>query len=92
MPGQGSGDVITTAQAKRLFAIAKPGDRWSDEGLKALIAKAGFSSSKDLPRALYDKLCTYTAARSEAEWGGTPSTDPGDGLGVTQDDWDEAMT
>jgi len=47
--------VITDAQRKRLFTIAKK-QSWSDGDLKALLARGGYTSSKDIRQADYDAL------------------------------------
>jgi hypothetical protein len=47
--------VISEAQRKRLFAIAKT-QSWSDEDIKALIARHGYASSKDIRLADYDAI------------------------------------
>ena len=47
--------VITDAQRKRLFTIAKQ-QSWSDGDLKALLAQGGYTSSKDIRQADYDAI------------------------------------
>ena len=50
------GPVISEAQAKRLYAIAK-GKQYTDEGIKALLEEHGYKSSKDIPKSKYQAIC-----------------------------------
>jgi len=45
-------DIISEAQRKRLYAISKDGDK-----AKEIIAKYGYSSSKDIKKVDYEKIC-----------------------------------
>lgn len=47
--------VISDAQRKRLFAIAK-GKQWTDEDIKKLLATKGYTSSKDVKVRDYDAI------------------------------------
>lgn len=47
--------IISDAQRKRLFAIAK-GKGWSDDDIKKLLAAKGYTSSKDVRLRDYDAL------------------------------------
>lgn len=54
--GQGDTLIISTDQAKRLYAIAKNGG-WSDIELKAWLKEVwGYDSSKQIPRRQYDEI------------------------------------
>ena len=72
--------VISEAQRKRLFAIAKT-QSWSDEDIKALIARHGYASSKDIRLADYDAI---VAALQTGEVPGprAPGDDDADGFGA----------
>ncbi len=49
-------DVISTAQAKRLFAIAQG----QNELLKDILKEFGYESSKDIKKSDYEKICEAT--------------------------------
>lgn len=51
-PQQSDTDIISEAQRKRLYAISKDGDK-----AKEIIAKYGYSSSKDIKKVDYEKIC-----------------------------------
>lgn len=53
----GGANVISQAQAKRLYAIAKE-NGWADEDLKKLIQSYGFESSKLITKDKYEKICS----------------------------------
>jgi hypothetical protein len=65
-PSPGPGPAVTAARAnlraisepqrKRLFAIAKKEQSWTDDDLKKLIATFGYESSKDIRLADYDAI------------------------------------
>lgn len=55
--GQGGG-LISEAQAKRLYALAKKGNK-SDEQMKAYLKTLGYENSKDIERKDYEKICTW---------------------------------
>jgi len=80
-PGPGPGvaavhakRVISDAQRKRLFAIAKK-QSWSDDDIKALIARHGYESSKDIRLGDYDAI---VAALETGEVVDEPGADVGD--------------
>lgn len=50
------GPVISEAQSKRFYAIAK-GSGKSDDEIKAFVKQCGFESSKDITRDKYDQMC-----------------------------------
>jgi len=80
-PSPGPGPEVTAARAeraisdgqrKRMFAIAKK-NNWTDEDIKALIAKHGYASSKDI------RLADYDAIVQALETGEVPAErEPGD--------------
>jgi phage recombination protein Bet len=77
--------VISEAQRKRLFTIAKK-QSWSEEDIKALLARHGYSSSKDIRLGDYDGLITAL------ETGELPAArEPGDDddAGFGQAPWEE---
>ena len=47
-------EVITEAQSKRLFMLAKGKDT---DKVKAIIDKYGFSKSKDITKSKYNSIC-----------------------------------
>lgn len=49
-------DFISTAQAKRFYAIGK-GAGWTDLEMKDYLAKLGIASSKEIPRSRYAQIC-----------------------------------
>jgi len=51
-PQSATTDVISDAQCKRLYAIGKDKDK-----AKAIIAKYGYVSSKDIKKSDYEKIC-----------------------------------
>jgi hypothetical protein len=67
-PSGGGGGVISPAQQKRMYAIAKNGG-WSDVEIKARLAKHGFEHSADVTRDKYEQIC----AEFEAGDGGGAS-------------------
>jgi hypothetical protein len=50
------GNYATPSQVKRLWAIAKAAG-FTAEGVKALLLANGISSSKEIPRNLYEPIC-----------------------------------
>jgi hypothetical protein len=48
--------LISEGQRKRLYAISKQAG-WTDEELRALVARHGYKSSKDIPMAEYEAIC-----------------------------------
>ena len=58
-----NGEVISEAQAKRLFAISKSAGMSNDQ-IKDMAARYGYEHSRDILKADYDKLC------QEAQKGG----------------------
>lgn len=57
-----SGNVISEAQAKRLYAISK-GSGWSEDQVKDLLRQHGFTSSKEITRDKYDEICNALEGR-----------------------------
>jgi hypothetical protein len=56
-PGRKSdGPVISEAQAKRFYAVAKGAGR-TDESINAFLDRHGFKHSKDITKAKYDQMC-----------------------------------
>ena len=53
---EGDPNLISEKQATRLYAIAMSSG-YTKEGLKCRLEAAGYKSSKDLPKAMYDKVC-----------------------------------
>jgi hypothetical protein len=77
--------VISEAQRKRLFTIAKK-QSWSEADIKALLARHGYSSSKDIRLGDYDGLI------AALETGELPAErEPGDDddAGFGQAPWEE---
>ena len=56
-PQQQNGNVISEAQAKRLYAIAKGSGR-DDVDIKAVVKSFGFESSRDITKDKYEAVCT----------------------------------
>jgi hypothetical protein len=54
---EGDPTLISEGQQKRLYAIAM-NSGYTKEGLKCRLEAAGYKSSKELPKAMYDKVCT----------------------------------
>jgi hypothetical protein len=54
-PKQTEGNLITEAQAKRLYAIAKSSGK-SDDEIKAIMAHFGFQHSREITRDKYDSI------------------------------------
>jgi recombination protein RecT len=52
-----AGPVISEAQTKRFYAIAK-GAKKSDEEIKSFLGFYGFNSSKEITRNVYEEVCT----------------------------------
>jgi len=50
------GPVISDAQRKRMYAIAK-GQKWTDEECKKFLVSKGFKSSSDVTKAAYEAVC-----------------------------------
>lgn len=65
-----TGSVISEAQAKRLYAIAKSAG-WTDEDIKECLRLHGYEHTRDVQRSDYEAICT------ELEKG--PQTGGGDG-------------
>ena len=55
-PKDTEGNVISEAQSKRLYALAKQSGK-SDEALKAILGHFGFAHSKEITRDRYDAVC-----------------------------------
>jgi hypothetical protein len=58
--------LISEAQLNRLHAIVNA-KGWTKEDAKAIIAAAGFSSSKDITKAKYDAICKVLEAGPQAK-------------------------
>lgn len=57
--GGAGGGIISQAQGKRLYAIAKS-NGWEDDGMKAALKeKFGYESSKEIKTTDYEKICAY---------------------------------
>lgn len=55
--GKASGDVISEAQGKRFYAIAK-GAGWSDQEIKDYLKREyGIEHSRDIKKSDYEKIC-----------------------------------
>jgi Rad52/22 family double-strand break repair protein len=63
---EGDPTLITEGQQKRLYAIAMSSG-YTKEGLKCRLDAAGYKSSKDLPKAMYDKVCTALEDKEAAQ-------------------------
>jgi hypothetical protein len=63
---EGAPTLITESQQKRLYAIAMSSG-YTKEGLKCRLDAAGYKSSKDLPKAMYDKVCTALEDKEAAQ-------------------------
>lgn len=61
-----SGPVISEAQAKRLFAIAKSAG-WENDELKRLIASYGHEHTKEILRSEYEEICAHVEAGTMRE-------------------------
>ncbi len=55
--GQQTGSVISDAQRKRLWAIAKNNGKFTDAGIKRLIEAFGFDSTKSITSDKYNEIC-----------------------------------
>lgn len=69
-PGPGpqraaGGPVISEAQAKRLYAISK-GSGKSDDQVKAILAKYGFDSNKNVTKDKYEQICAEMEGKATA--------------------------
>jgi hypothetical protein len=51
-----SGAIISEAQLKRFYAIAKGANK-SDDEIKAFLASYGLNSSKEITKNLYEEIC-----------------------------------
>lgn len=51
-------DLITEAQQKRLWAIARNDGEFSNEAVKSLLATYGIESSSKIPKMQYGEICT----------------------------------
>ena len=60
------GAVISEAQIKRLWAIARS-KNYTDEGVKALIQSYGYSSSRDIKVKDYDSICSKSGDANLAQ-------------------------
>ena len=58
---QTENDLISTAQAKRLFALAKG----NEDLVKQAIEKFNYASTKDIKRADYQEICKYVEGNEE---------------------------
>lgn len=67
-PTQASGSVISEAQAKRLFAIAKSAG-WENDELKRLVDSYGHGSTKEILRSEYEEICAHIEAGTMREPG-----------------------
>jgi len=57
-----NGDIISEAQQKRMFAISKG----NAEVAKRVLMKYGYTSSKEVKKADYEKICTEIEAAGKA--------------------------
>ena len=64
-------DVISTEQAKTLFAAARQ-HAWSDDEVKYLIRKYGYESSKQIKLTDYDKILGELATRKQEDYSDIP--------------------
>lgn len=60
-----AGDLITEPQRKRFWAKCKAA-KLTDDQIKAMIGQYGFSSTKDITRAVYDEMCASLDAQAQA--------------------------
>jgi hypothetical protein len=67
--------VITTEQVKRFWAIART-TGYTDNGVKALLAINGIESSKQIPKHLYEDLCTDLESAQMAAWWNSKGEQP----------------
>ncbi|NLL63982.1 MAG: hypothetical protein GX241_07140, partial [Ruminococcaceae bacterium] len=56
-----NGDTISEAQQRRMFALAKDA-----ELAKRVLMKYGYTSSKEVKKADYEKICTEIEAAGKA--------------------------
>ena len=70
-----SGPVISEAQAKRFYAIAK-GAKKSDEEIKSFLDFYGFKSSKEITKKVYEEVCTNVVKNIAPAQPAEPGTDP----------------
>jgi hypothetical protein len=65
--GGAGGGLISEAQGKRLYAIAK-GAKWEDESVKKqLKEKWNYESSKEIERSKYEEICTFFGKKDEVD-------------------------
>lgn len=57
-------EVISEAQSKRLWAIAR-GSGWTAEAVKGLLGSFGIERTEEIRRAQYDELCTIVSKPPE---------------------------
>lgn len=57
-----AGPVISEAQAKRFYAIARGAD-WSNDEINSYVLTLGVKKSNEIPKAIYDKACDWAARR-----------------------------
>ena len=60
--------VISEAQSKRLYAIAKGSGKTDDE-VKAKLKEYGYESSLDIMKEKYDEICKWAQTRAQREPG-----------------------
>jgi len=63
---EGDPTLISEKQASRLYAIAMSSG-YTKDGLKCRLAAAGYASSKELPKSMYDKVCTALEDKEAAK-------------------------
>lgn len=56
-------NIISEAQAKRLYALSKKGGKSDEEVKQYLFAKYGINSSRDIPRANYEEICDWAEGK-----------------------------
>jgi len=68
-------NLISEAQRKRLYAIAKTAGK-TDIEAKAIEAMFGFASSKDITKDRYEAICTEMAKPKQTQAPTQPTTEP----------------